>query len=386
MPTVTRLALSKVEGRCDHLRGFWVFALLLMLLGAPAKLLMAQRVTTIEETALCGSCDLVVKPVLQLGDVRGPGIIEHSEARVARDRSGNMYVVGPYETRVKVFAPDGKYLRSIGTKGAGPGEYEGIAKVWVSREDSLYIFDNMLRRYDVLGPDGTLVRSARLEVGPEMQTIVLPSGEFVFGLPIRTPDRIGQPLHRLTSIGKVMNSFGSATGVFRPDVPSLDRRVIAPVGGSVIWSAYHNQYVLEMLDALTGRILWEVRRDAPWFPSRMRPTTGQTGEPKAPEPAIVDVRQDARGQLLVLILVPDRDWRKAVSQGAAEGHIAISNSHEYYDTVLEVLNPGLGIIVGSHRFDEYVTHFIDDSTVGTVIESNDGTPIVQLWGISFIQH
>lgn len=55
----------------------------------------------------------------------------------------------------------GRFLRSVGRRGRGPGEYEAIA--WMRRSgDSLYVFDRALRRLSVLSQSGGLLRSLQL--------------------------------------------------------------------------------------------------------------------------------------------------------------------------------------------------------------------------------
>ncbi|HET7464424.1 MAG TPA: hypothetical protein VFJ82_24405 [Longimicrobium sp.] len=80
------------------------------------------------------------------------------------DRRGNVYVGDQWA--VKVFAPDGTLLRTVGRRGSGPGEFQGIASVAVIPGDSLFVFDGGSWRVTVLEP-GTGRAAYTVQVGRE---------------------------------------------------------------------------------------------------------------------------------------------------------------------------------------------------------------------------
>ncbi|HEX7243553.1 MAG TPA: 6-bladed beta-propeller [Longimicrobiaceae bacterium] len=68
---------------------------------------------------------------------------------VAVDRAGRIYVADGTSQEIRVFAPDGDPLRTVGRRGRGPGEYTHLQDVVVARGDSLFALDIALQRVSV---------------------------------------------------------------------------------------------------------------------------------------------------------------------------------------------------------------------------------------------
>jgi hypothetical protein len=100
-----------------------------------------------------------VEPVARAGEGDGPGgLTTVSGVTVSRD--GTLYVAQPQEHVVKVYDSAGRYLRSIGREGAGPGEFERPSTLgW--RGDTLWVADAPQIRIGLFRPDGTFLRSIR---------------------------------------------------------------------------------------------------------------------------------------------------------------------------------------------------------------------------------
>jgi len=80
------------------------------------------------------------------------------------DRRGNVYVGDQWA--VKIFAPDGTLLRTVGRRGNGPGEFDAIGSVALTPGDSLFVFDLGLLRATVFEP-GTWRAAYTVQVGRE---------------------------------------------------------------------------------------------------------------------------------------------------------------------------------------------------------------------------
>ncbi|MGH7466635.1 MAG: hypothetical protein ACRENP_01480 [Longimicrobiales bacterium] len=75
------------------------------------------------------------------------------------DARGNIYVTQPRtDYHIRVYDVSGKRVRTIGRKGGGPGEFEGIGNT-VLRGDTLFAYDFQLRRTSLFGSDGRFVSS-----------------------------------------------------------------------------------------------------------------------------------------------------------------------------------------------------------------------------------
>ena len=80
------------------------------------------------------------------------------------DDAGNFYISDRKEDHIKVFDGAGRYLRTIGRHGQGPGEFEGIAGLSiVSLTGELVVYDVLQMRFSFFKTDGTYVRDLRYE-------------------------------------------------------------------------------------------------------------------------------------------------------------------------------------------------------------------------------
>jgi hypothetical protein len=127
-------------------------------------------------------------PDYQFGEIRaGPGF---TPLAIAND--GRIVVLDQQAQHLKVFSSDGKYERTIGGPGGGPGELQrGAPAVLLTGGDSLLVSDIGNQRANIYLLDGTFVRSFRLS--------------FADGIPVKwesTPDgRVVAQFRRLALPG-----------------------------------------------------------------------------------------------------------------------------------------------------------------------------------------
>ncbi len=74
----------------------------------------------------------------------GPGYVLDKPCQLALDRDNNLYVVEQREGRIEIFDPNGHLVRTIGRRGAGPGEFEGSIRLDI-REDLLVYCSQHMR-------------------------------------------------------------------------------------------------------------------------------------------------------------------------------------------------------------------------------------------------
>lgn len=88
-------------------------------------------------------------------------VIGGSELKYARgvalDSKGNVVVVDSSRLRICVFAPDGTILRTFGTKGSGPGQFEQPDGVAVDGKGNIIVADTGNHRVQVFANDGTFL-------------------------------------------------------------------------------------------------------------------------------------------------------------------------------------------------------------------------------------
>lgn len=98
---------------------------------------------------------LAAEPDLVIGEDGTPEGELNRVVTVLPLPGGELAVADAGDAVIKVFSGTGEYQRSIGRRGAGPGEFQSIA--WVMLEgDTLVVHDLGARRITLIGADGTV--------------------------------------------------------------------------------------------------------------------------------------------------------------------------------------------------------------------------------------
>ena len=83
---------------------------------------------------------------------------------------GRVVVANGGTSELRFFGPDGKWVKSVGRKGGGPGEFENLGWLDVSVGDTLRTYDWGLRRLSVFTAEGTFLRPVSLLTGGEVSS------------------------------------------------------------------------------------------------------------------------------------------------------------------------------------------------------------------------
>jgi sugar lactone lactonase YvrE len=83
---------------------------------------------------------------------------------VALDGLGRVWVADAQQHEIRVFAPDGRHIRSFGRMGGGPAEFLGIAGMDWGPDGNLWVLDGGNSRFAVYDTAGKLVATHRREV------------------------------------------------------------------------------------------------------------------------------------------------------------------------------------------------------------------------------
>lgn len=100
------------------------------------------------------------------------------------DGHGNIHLVDPGTNQVHSYGINGSYLRSLGGRGEGPGEFQSITSLTVDGENRLYVYDSMLSRLTVFTIDGDIYDMYRFKTGRNIinQIISLSDNRIAFPL------------------------------------------------------------------------------------------------------------------------------------------------------------------------------------------------------------
>ena len=126
-----------------------------------------KTVTFVEELTIGGKD--------QDGDV-----ILYEPGLLTVDDNENIYISEWQDQVIKVFGSDGKYIRTIGAKGEGPGEFQFISSLAFTKDGKLVVTDLRARRTSFFDSSGQFLRSFKWLID-QYNFIMIKSSSYVFG-------------------------------------------------------------------------------------------------------------------------------------------------------------------------------------------------------------
>lgn len=322
----------------------------------------------------CPRCEIVLsRPVVLDKWENGEGLPIRNGARapaVDVDRSGQI-LLGTWNAEVGpplVFdGRTGRFLRTLGTKGQGPGEFLASHALQVLPGDSVLVWDGANNRFSLLGPgpEHRFVRGVYPPKSARVSRVLrLRNGQLVMAgsIPVlgRSPETAmaGQPLHVFSAAGDHLISFGAVEPKLIPGLDYTLGRVLAESpDGKGFWSAPIYGDPVFALWGPNGKQIRTLRRRLPsWFVQTegYRPPT----RAKPPTSLITDIEVDAEGLLWVVMRVHDPTWKEGLSSTSrrVEG-VEINDIVDWFrvwDTVVEVIDPVTRSILATRRFDGHI--------------------------------
>jgi hypothetical protein len=99
------------------------------------------------------------EPALRIGSEAGDPLYElYRVIGVRQLRDGRILVVNAGTNELRFYGPDGSWIRSVGRRGEGPGEFRQMMYSQVGA-DSIFVWDLALSRVSVFGDNGEYARS-----------------------------------------------------------------------------------------------------------------------------------------------------------------------------------------------------------------------------------
>jgi hypothetical protein len=196
--------------------------------------------------------------------------------------------------------------------------------------------------------------------------LVLPNGAVLVNAVSSTAERARYALHLLNpGDDRVMSMDRSDIRLLTSGNSYELKRYPAPRDRTSFWSLHGTDYRIDLWNT-SGRLIESLQRDAPWFEKRtMRSSAHRTPPPSD----LRGLAADSDGLLWVLLSVADSEWvgydfpsEAPVERGSYPGR----NRHledGVYDSVLEVVDPGLGAVIARARYDEYYSGFAGPKVV-----------------------
>jgi hypothetical protein len=306
--------------------------------------------TEIGATAICSSCAVKFPVVVTLGDTADPELLGH-RTQVARDSRGFYFASNNDADKIIVYDSSGRFLRTIGRAGRGPGEFNSVHNLAAGPGDTLYVFEPGGIGMTVISPEFEFVRRVKPSASlMAIEAVALDSGRFAVSGPTMNPAS-GFPMHVLTADGAFTSSFGAdAPMAYREERGGDFLRWMVP--GSqpgTVWAMSSTPYQLELWHVAGQRLSTQVGR-MPWAP--VVDTTPPPMYSEAPPRAyIITIGPDSTGLVYVYTAVADASWRPDPTI-TGPMTMALYNSGErsrFYDTVIDVIDPSTGRLVATER-------------------------------------
>ncbi|HLH42075.1 MAG TPA: peptidyl-alpha-hydroxyglycine alpha-amidating lyase family protein [Bryobacteraceae bacterium] len=132
---------------------------------------------------------------------------------VAWDSAGDIYVAdGLGNARVAKFDKNGKFVKSWGSRGSGPGQFNQVHGIAIDANNNVYVADAGNNRIQVFGGDGTF-KTQFTGIGSPAAICITPGArQFLYSSNSNPPDNIdaGGEIYKLDLTGKIAGKFGKA--------------------------------------------------------------------------------------------------------------------------------------------------------------------------------
>jgi hypothetical protein len=373
VPAAGRRDISRRVADAPHLCSRSIFVREIPFLALVALLLFSTPLAGQDPD--CESCELQLREVARLGDRDGPGALHDITNIVRVDGRGRFVIARSGGTELLVFDSNGRFIQQVGREGDGPGEFRNAPSIVFGPGDSLYVFDNGQGRLSVFDPGFRLVRTAPVASVPGPRTIALEDGRFVAALPLRTPERVGYPLHLLDAEGTIVKSFGSLTREYGPGIQQSMSRTLAPGAGGIIWAAKGFRYEITAWDT-TNAVRARITREPDWFPPRVDRPPRSGGGPHEPEPSLQAIHEAVDGTLRVAVLVAAENWRSAIRE-VGPGAYRLESPLDHRDSIIEVLDRS-GRLLARTRVEGWAMGFLRDGRIAIGMLDEDGFPYMSI--------
>lgn len=331
---------------------------------------LASQTTVIGQHAGCPTCTIELARVARIGSPHDSVYYSMALLAVAEDSRGFLYVgprhnAGPQEHLIDVYDRSGKRIRSIARLGSGPQETETFRTFLRASGDTLLLMGR--GGLTIVTMDGTIVQ--KLPTAPVRGVsngVFLGGGNVLIAAPSLASDGTMRTMHVLSlQSGRVLRSIG------HPD-PSLGSgyEAVRYVGGGKngIWAVRMNRFEMELWSP-DGRLVRKLLRDADWFQAWTENYTPERG-PGRLQPILRGILEDENGFLWLCVLVP-RDRSVQYPTRRDQPIKRFDTSGDYYDTIIEVIDPRTNKLLVSRRLPRVVRGFFPGGLMVQVVEAED---------------
>jgi hypothetical protein len=204
---------------------------------------------------------LTLKEDLSIGAAQGgKDYAFFHAASIEVDDGGNIYVMDQGDACIKVYAENGKYLRSIGRKGQGPGELQNPNTIHLIGDDRL-VFEDFYRGLNIFTREGKFI--SFVPTSDFIDVLVTPENRVVARVNAIKSDLKGKEIRVYDGKLNLRKAL-----LFIPEEPR-DPQIIKPFAGLFDWAlsqgdrvaiSFKDDYEIDVLSLQGGSNL-RIKRD-----------------------------------------------------------------------------------------------------------------------------
>jgi len=103
---------------------------------------------------------------LRIGTMEGNGPDLLGEVRwLEIDPAGRIWVLEGQAQEIRIFGPDGRYVKTVGREGGGPGEFAGALHIQLGPDGNMWVVDPQNNRISLFDTSGTFVEAKHIPGG-----------------------------------------------------------------------------------------------------------------------------------------------------------------------------------------------------------------------------
>jgi hypothetical protein len=216
----------------------------------------------------------LLKEELSIGNGDDENYIFSGRGAIDVDNEGNIYLLDGRNRRVQIFDKQGRFIRTIGRRGSGPGEWMAPMDMAVdTKNKKIYVLDSINKKITRYCVDGKLEHEKRILLSTPVQLFLLPENHYI--IRFYNYDESGYPQDQLikyTSAGDMAMRFDPSRFSHKKlettrNVTTLKMTPFDPhthfavdYRGN-IYSGYSSRYKISVFDSLGKQTLAIEKKD-----------------------------------------------------------------------------------------------------------------------------
>jgi WD40 repeat protein len=200
---------------------------------------------------LYGEITFELEEDLSIGNEDDKNYLFYRLRDIQVDTDGNIYVLDSGNQRLQVFDKDGKYLRTIGKRGQGPGEFNTPTQLQLDDETgNIFVKDNGLRKIIIFEKEGKYI-DKDIHLTEFLSDFYLDSDRCIWGK-FSLPGIDSRFIKKVTFAGKVEKIFTEIPYHIQRIVTSLTRKgKYWNYGAYLVNSGYEDDLFISKVDSNT---------------------------------------------------------------------------------------------------------------------------------------